>query len=124
MIELIGDVGAGKTTLTKAIASGLEIDEDVQSPSFTLSREYDARDGLRLHHYDFYRLMEPGIMSYELAESLTDDKTVTVVEWADTVSSVLPKERIVIRLQSDAETEARHVDIEVPKAWDYLGTTL
>lgn len=68
--ELIGDVGAGKTTFTKGLGMGLGITEDVQSPSFTLSRVYEARDGLSLEHYDFYRLQEPGILSYELDESL------------------------------------------------------
>src|SRR5690349_10555846 len=83
VIELIGDVGAGKTTLVKGIAEGLRVDEDVQSPSFTLSRVYPARDDLWLHHYDFYRLNDPGVMRYEFAESIADAKSVTIIEWAD-----------------------------------------
>src|ERR1044072_91110 len=76
-IELVGDVGTGKTTLTKGIAKGLGVDDEVQSPSFTISRTYPARDELELHHYDFYRLSDPGIMRYELAESVDDSKVVT-----------------------------------------------
>ena len=84
-IELVGDVGAGKTTFVKGLALGLGIDEDVQSPSFTISRLYDARDNLRLAHYDFYRLTNAGIMADELTETTQDSATVTVIEWADIV---------------------------------------
>ena len=94
VLELVGDVGTGKTTFTKGLARGLGIDEaDVQSPSFTISRTYAARDGLELHHYDFYRLPDPGIMQYDLAESTGDAKVVTVIEWAETVTDSLPKSR-------------------------------
>lgn len=104
VIELVGDVGAGKTTLTKAIGRGLEIADDVQSPSFTISRVYEARDGLHLSHYDFYRLNEPGIMAIELAEALQDPYTVTVIEWADVVAGVLPEDRLTLRLAPHGET--------------------
>lgn len=106
-IELIGDVGAGKTTLVKGVAAGLEIDEDVQSPSFTISRVYTARDGLSLHHYDFYRLSEPGVMSYELAESLSDPHAITVIEWAQTVADILPDQRMTITIDYLPENEGR-----------------
>lgn len=95
-LELIGDVGAGKTTFTKGLALGLGIDEDIQSPSFTISRVYDARDNLQLDHYDFYRLPDPGILEYEFAESIADKRVVTVVEWAEIVEGILPPQRIHI----------------------------
>lgn len=120
MIELIGDVGAGKTTFTKGLGEGLEVDEDIQSPSFTISREYSARDGLELHHYDFYRLNDPGVVKYELAESIADPRAVTVVEWGETAADVLPEQRIVIRLSYLSESEGRECDIELPKTLSYL----
>ncbi len=108
VIELIGDIGAGKTTLTKGIAQGLGVDEDVQSPSFTISRTYDAgRDGLRLAHYDFYRLHDPGIMADELAEVMHDTTVVTIVEWAEIVANVLADNHIRIRITPTAETMRR-----------------
>ena len=110
IIELIGDVGAGKTTLTKAIAKGLKIDEDVQSPSFTISRIYPARDGLSLAHYDFYRLSDAGILANELHETLHEAKTITIVEWADIVNGVLPDDRISVIITPLSET-ARKVNI-------------
>jgi len=111
IIELIGDVGAGKTTLVKGVARGLAIDEDIQSPSFTISRIYNARDELTLAHYDFYRLHDAGIMADELHETLHDPKTITIVEWADIVSGVLPKSRIAIHITSPSE-ESRLLEMD------------
>ncbi len=105
VIELVGDVGAGKTALTKAIALGMGIDDDVQSPTFTISRVYDAPSAVRLAHYDFYRLTDAGILSAELAESTSDQSTVTVVEWGEIVEGVLPKDRLTIRITPRAEDE-------------------
>jgi tRNA threonylcarbamoyladenosine biosynthesis protein TsaE len=118
-IELIGDVGAGKTTLTKGLALGLGINDDIQSPTFTLSRIYET-DTLSLHHYDFYRLTEAGVMGYELAESLSDSQAVTAVEWAETVSDVLPEQRIVITLRYTPDGEERVVTCEIPERYTYI----
>ena len=111
-IELISDVGSGKTTLTKGIAVGLAIDDTVQSPTFTINRTYDAPNGIRLSHYDFYRLSDPGIMSDELAESLTEPATVIVIEWGDIIGSVLPEDHMKISFDSPEET-VRVLNIEV-----------
>lgn len=104
VFELVGDVGAGKTTFVKGLAAGLAVDDEVQSPSFTISRVYDAHKGLRLVHYDFYRLADPGIMANELDEMIHDPKTITVIEWADIVEGVLPKDHFRIRFESPSET--------------------
>ena len=109
VIELIGDVGAGKTTFTKGLAKGLAITETVQSPSFTISRIYDGR--LELVHYDFYRLNDAGVMALELADNLNDAEKVVVIEWAETVADILPKERIRIKISSPSETD-RVLEIE------------
>lgn len=106
-IELVGDVGAGKTTLTKGIASGMKVDEDVQSPSFTISRVYEAGQGLELAHYDFYRLHDAGIMANELHETLYDPRSVTIIEWADIIKGILPEDHLGIRLTSPSETTRR-----------------
>lgn len=123
-LELLGDVGAGKTTLVKGIAEGLAVDEEVQSPSFTLSREYAARDGLTLAHYDFYRLHEAGVLSYELAESLADPQTVTVVEWGETIGAVLPDDRVTITISYHANSDGRELSVTLPNNRRYLEVTL
>ena len=103
VFELVGDVGAGKTTLTKGLAEGLAITEPVQSPTFTISRVYEARDGLELRHYDFYRLGEAGIMTDELAEVFESSRTIVVVEWGGVVEGVLPADRLQLVITPTSE---------------------
>ena len=111
-IELVGDVGAGKTSFVKGLAKGLGVDEDVQSPSFTISWMYQtARPDLLLAHYDFYRLHDPGIMASELDEVVNDKGVVTVVEWAEIVNDVLPDGHVRVTIIPTSET-ARRVVIE------------
>lgn len=98
VIELVGDVGAGKTTLVKAIADGMGIEEDVGSPSYTLSQVYEAPYGLSLAHYDFYRLDDPGIMADALDETLKDKRVVTAIEWGDLVAGVIPYDHLQIKI--------------------------
>ena len=105
VLELIGDVGAGKTTLTKGIAKGMGIEEDVQSPSFTISRTYVGVEGLYLTHYDFYRLHDPGIMSADLHENIHNKNKVTIIEWAEIVGGVLPSDRISVVIVSPTEDD-------------------
>ena len=106
VIELVGDVGAGKTTITKGIAKGLHISEEITSPTFTLSKHYSFLKSGKKHflvHYDFYRLQDPGIMTEDLLESINDPNTVTVIEWGNSVSDLLPKDhlRFFITLNDD-----------------------
>lgn len=110
VLELIGDVGAGKTTLTKGLAEGLGIGDPVQSPTFTISRVYKARGGLELRHYDFYRLGEAGIMAEELTEALGSPEGITVVEWGGVVEGVLPGDRLQVHISTTGEL-SRMVDM-------------
>ena len=119
VFELIGDVGAGKTTFVKGLAEGLEVTDDVQSPSFTIQRSYAARNNLNLNHYDFYRLNQAGIMVVEIAESLTDPKNITIVEWGESVRDVLPAERIVVNIDYLPET-GREVTLKVVEKFNYI----
>lgn len=103
-IELVGDVGSGKTTLAKGIAVGLGVNEYVQSPSFMINRIYEGRDHLILSHYDFYRLNDAGIMANELKEVAANHDTITIIEWAGIVNSTLPIDRLSIQITSPTET--------------------
>lgn len=110
-IELVGDVGAGKTTLTKGIAVGMGVDEVIQSPTFTISRSYQAGRNLQLVHYDFYRLKDAGIMADELAEAVAEPNAVVVVEWGDVVAGVLPNDRLSVFIRSVSEAE-REIELK------------
>ena len=102
VLELVGDVGAGKTTFTKGLALGLGILETVQSPTFTISRVYEG-DNLTLSHYDFYRLNDYGIMKMELAENLSNPQNITVVEWAGELADILPEKHLRLIFESISE---------------------
>ena len=103
IFELVGDVGAGKTTLTRGIAEGLGVKEPVTSPSFMISKRYlipcsgEFRGG-ELVHYDFYRLEEVGLMKNELEETLGEENAVVVIEWGESVRGILPKETKTIKI--------------------------
>ena len=107
VIELVGDVGAGKTTFTRGLAQGLGITKPVTSPSFTISKSYALPTGGQLIHYDFYRLPDPGIMKEDLDESLNDPDTITIVEWGESVKDLLPEghQKIEIKYREDGSRE-------------------
>lgn len=118
-IELVSDLGGGKTTFVRGLAQGAGSQDEVASPSFTLNRIYQA-PSLSIHHYDFFRLDEAGIMGDELSESLQDDQVVTVVEWAKALKSILPQSRLVIEFIVGETENIRQVKLTVPSEIDYL----
>jgi tRNA threonylcarbamoyladenosine biosynthesis protein TsaE len=111
MIELVGDLGAGKTTLVQGLAQGLGVKGEVTSPTFTLSREYPAAKGLTLCHFDLYRLQGHDIVTDEMEETLLDAKVVTVAEWADHGGAQLPAERLKVELYYGAHEDERRIVI-------------
>lgn len=117
-IELVSDLGGGKTTLVRGIAKGAGSTDRVASPTFTVNKEYQAKN-FRIVHYDFYRLQDAGIMAHELAESLEDPKKVTVVEWADIVQDILPANKITINIRSTGD-DSRRLDISSTSATGYV----
>ncbi|MCL2444835.1 tRNA (adenosine(37)-N6)-threonylcarbamoyltransferase complex ATPase subunit type 1 TsaE [Candidatus Saccharibacteria bacterium] len=110
VIEMVGDVGVGKTTLVKGLARGMGVEEEVTSPSFVVNKRYEA-GGAVLTHYDFYRLEDPGLMMEELGEMVDDDRAVTVVEWAESVRGVLGEDRVRVKIFYNKD-EGRVVEIE------------
>ena len=102
VIELIGDVGAGKTTFTKGLAKSLGITDEIQSPTFTISRVYEGAKN-NLVHYDFYRLNDAGIMAIEMQDVIDDPNNITVIEWGESVREVLPKKYITVKIKIISE---------------------
>jgi tRNA threonylcarbamoyladenosine biosynthesis protein TsaE len=98
VIELVGDVGVGKTTFTRGLAKGLGVKSELSSPSFTISREYRG-EKYNLVHYDFYRLEDPGLMTEDLAETISDPTTITIIEWGQSIQNILPAEHIIIEIK-------------------------
>lgn len=99
VIELIGDVGAGKTEFVRGLAKGIGTTDEVSSPSFTIKNIYRGKNGLELHHFDFYRLTDPGLMKNDILEILINSKATVVVEWGEIIENVLPTYRLKITIK-------------------------
>ena len=110
VLALLGELGAGKTTLVRGLVAGLEAPaSSVSSPTFTLVHEYSGR--LRFMHLDLYRLRTADeAESIGLSECFDDD-AVTAIEWADRFPSLLPADRLIIRLTHQSTT-TRMVTLE------------
>lgn len=98
VIGLVGDLGTGKTSLTKSIAEGLGIREQITSPTFTIVREYHS-GRIPLYHFDVYRLDSGAEMIALGGEEYFDSGGITVIEWADRVAEILPDETKMIFLE-------------------------
>jgi tRNA threonylcarbamoyladenosine biosynthesis protein TsaE len=91
---LIGDLGTGKTHITKGIAKGLSIDEHITSPTFTIVNEYSGR--LNLYHFDVYRVNDPDeIAAIGFDEYIFSD-AVSVIEWSNYIEELLPENKVII----------------------------
>lgn len=98
VIALTGDLGAGKTTLTKSIALGLEIDDIITSPTFNIVKEYDT-GRIPLYHFDVYRVGDVDEM-YEIGcEEYFYGEGVCVVEWADLIEEIMPEDTMWINIE-------------------------
>lgn len=96
VIYLIGDLGAGKTQFTKGIALGLDIKEEIVSPTFILMRKYKA-EKLSLVHVDLYRIEDFNELGFRLEDEINKE-SVMFIEWADKFIDKLPKPTYTINL--------------------------
>ncbi len=98
---LNGDLGVGKTVFTKGLAKGLDIDEHITSPTFTIVNIYQGR--LPFYHFDVYRIMEVEEM-YEIGyEEMFFSDGVCLIEWAEIVKEIIPDNAIWIQIEKDLE---------------------
>jgi tRNA threonylcarbamoyladenosine biosynthesis protein TsaE len=103
VILLHGDLGAGKTTLTKGIARALGVQDTVSSPSFALVNEY-ALPALRLYHLDLYRLNDPAdLESIGFAELTSAEDGIAIVEWPERAGAMLPDRYLLVEIDHAGE---------------------
>jgi tRNA threonylcarbamoyladenosine biosynthesis protein TsaE len=109
VVLLIGNLGAGKTTLAKGIISGLGAaeSEDVTSPTFTLIHEYGEG---RVYHIDLYRLDRAEQVATLGLDEIFDREAVVLIEWGERFPQLLPEDRIEIRIEALNE-ESRNIKI-------------
>ena len=117
VVELRSDLGGGKTTFAKGLAKGFGINEALTSPTFSICKTYKSKTGSQLHHYDFYRLDEPGIIADQIEQSLKDLNTLTIVEWADIVKSALPENHLAVVIKPiDNDSNQREIEFHYPES--------
>ncbi|MBS3976728.1 MAG: tRNA (adenosine(37)-N6)-threonylcarbamoyltransferase complex ATPase subunit type 1 TsaE [Syntrophomonadaceae bacterium] len=107
VVCLAGPLGAGKTTLAQGIAIGLQVSDQVTSPTFTIVHTYEGR--LAFNHVDAYRLERPGEAEDIGLEELLGGGGVTVIEWAENIHPYLPPEYLLIEIEVIDQGLARKV---------------
>lgn len=106
VLALIGDLGTGKTALTRYIGEGLGVRQRISSPTFTIVKEYtDGR--LPLYHFDVYRIADPEEMFNIGADEYFYGDGVCVVEWADLIEEILPENTKYLYLSYGKDPEER-----------------
>lgn len=118
VIELVSDVGGGKTTFVRGMVKGAGSASHVSSPTFAISKAYRAPN-FNIVHFDFYRLEDVELMELELEEEINDEKSVIVIEWSDAVKHILPCEKLIINIKLQADN-SREFKIEYPDTLSYL----
>jgi tRNA threonylcarbamoyl adenosine modification protein YjeE len=111
VLALRGDLGAGKSTLARAVAHGAGVEGDVPSPTFNLVFRYDTPRGIQVQHLDLYRLERPEEV-WELGwAELGAEGELVLIEWPQRAEALLPVPRWEIELEEEADPSVRRVAV-------------
>ncbi len=108
---MYGDLGAGKTAFVQGLAKGLQVGSYVNSPTFTIVNEYEGT--LPLYHFDVYRIADSEEMFDIGFDEYIDGYGVSVIEWAELIEDILPKNRYNITIKKTDDENTREITIEV-----------
>jgi len=118
IVVLNGELGAGKTSITKGFAKGFKIKEDVTSPTFTIMNEYHS-GRLPLYHFDMYRIedsseaYEFGLTEYFInSENSGVKQGVSVIEWAQKVANLIPNKPLITITIKKIDENKRQIEVE------------
>lgn len=112
---LLGDLGVGKTVFTQGFADGLQIEEPICSPTFTIVQEYQS-GRIPLYHFDVYRIAEVEEMEEIGYEDYFYGEGVCLIEWANLIEDILPAELTVIRIEKDLDKGFDYRRITIDKS--------
>ena len=117
VFTLVGDLGVGKTVFTQGLAKGLEIEEAISSPTFTIVQVYEE-GRLPFYHFDVYRIGDLSEMDEVGFEDYVYGEGVSLIEWANLIEEILPERRTSIIIEKDLEQgfDYRKITIEERKA--------
>lgn len=123
VVGLVGNLGAGKTQLVKAIAEGMGVDEDsVNSPTFVLIQEYAGRE--KLYHIDCYRLKDEDEFLELGVDELFQGDGIVLIEWADKFPDVLPDDVLWIFIEATGEKNRRLTILAIGSRSGNISSTL
>jgi len=111
LVFLVGDLGAGKTTLARGILRGLGFDGHVKSPTYTLVEPYEF-GAMRVYHFDFYRIKDREELEYIGLDDLLGERAIKLIEWPERAFGRLPLPQRVIRIRSQGS--GRVVEVQSP----------
>lgn len=119
VVCLYGELGSGKTTFTKGLAKGLGVENEdvVRSPSFVLIHRYTGR--MPVYHIDLFRLDMPGSLDDVGVRDLLGGEGVVIVEWAERLAELLPRERLDMMLQYGDDVDTRQITLQ-PQGARYI----
>jgi len=122
IICLTGDLGVGKTEFVKGVAKGMGIEDYITSPTFTIVNEYQGT--LPLYHFDVYRINDVEEM-YEIGcEEYFYGDGVSIIEWADLIQDIIPKENIRVHISKDLEMGEDHRNISIETTGAFYDSVL
>lgn len=104
VIGLEGDLGSGKTTFVQGLAKGLGIKDKVTSPTFVIMKRYDF-----FYHIDCYRIKDKDLLELDFKEIISQSKNIIVIEWAERVKKILPKNTLWLKFEYLGKDERKIV---------------
>ncbi len=107
IVALYGEMGAGKTTFTKALCRVLGVTDGVSSPTFSLINDYMTKDGESIHHFDFYRINKLE-EAFDIGfEEFIESGNLCIIEWPEKIEQILPADvlRVKISVLNDGSRE-------------------
>lgn len=114
VITLVGDLGVGKTVFTQGLATGLGIDEPVNSPTFTILQIYEE-GRIPLYHFDVYRIGDVSEMDEIGFDEYVFGEGVSLIEWANLIEEILPDEYYEVQISKDLEKGFDYRKIEISR---------
>lgn len=119
VIAYSGGLGAGKTTITRGVSTGLGLGDEVTSPTFSLVNEY-VGNSLTLYHFDMYRITSPDDLETTGFYDYMDGESVLAIEWSENIESELPKSAIRIEI-ARLDENTREITIDGDERFADIG---